>query len=259
MTSKMTDLKTELWTIKPAHIQVVRVHMDNMAAIMVWLGAESMQMNMKVVDGTTHVTFIGEDLGSITVKFGDYICIEENTGAIFPLTNAGLRDGFVPQEKGVDATFSPPVGDFTYEWEGDHLSQSVKHDDEPQSNLVDHARRELGYVGEEPETIAGYLKVIRAFADMGHSGGSASVAIPVINELLQFKNLTPLTDNPEEWEEHGPAKWDGTNGVWQNIRNGEAFSNDGGRTYYLLSNGSHAGFKFPLFKSESWPRESKDE
>ncbi len=68
------------------------------------------------------------------------------------------------------------------------------------SNLVEHARRELELVGEEEEFIEGYLKVIQAFADMGHSGGSASVAIPVIQTLLQFKNLKPLTDNPERMD-----------------------------------------------------------
>lgn len=103
------------------------------------------------------------------------------------------------------------------------------------SNLVEHARRELSIVGEEPEFVEGYLKVIQAFADMGHSGGSASVAIPVINQLLQFKNLTPLTDDPDEWMHIAEAQWGEKGGVWQNRRNSEAFSKDGGKTYYLLS------------------------
>ena len=96
------------------------------------------------------------------------------------------------------------------------------------SNLVNHAKRELELVGEDPETIEGLLKVIQAFADMGHSGGSAAVAVPMINDLLQFKNLTPLTNDPEEWIEVGDD-------IWQNRRNPEAFSKDGGRSYILLS------------------------
>jgi hypothetical protein len=107
------------------------------------------------------------------------------------------------------------------------------------SNLVDHARRELELIGEEPETIAGYLKVIQAFADMGHSGGSASVAIPVINELLQFKNLSLLTDDPAEWMHVSEEQWGQPGGIWQNCRNFEAFSHDGGKSYYLLSEGAH--------------------
>lgn len=101
-----------------------------------------------------------------------------------------------------------------------------------ESNYVKHARRELELLGEEYDTIVGYLKIIQAFSDMGHSGGSASVAIPTINALLQFQNLKPLTNNPAEWtdvgEQHGFP-------LSQSKRCSEAFSEDGGKTYYLLS------------------------
>ena len=111
------------------------------------------------------------------------------------------------------------------------------------SNLVDHARRELELIGEDPEVIAGYLRIIQAFADMHPSGGMASVMIPTLNELLQFKNLKPLTNNPDEWIDHG-------GGFWQNARNSEAFSDDGGETYYLLSEGAYQGHPEPLHESE---------
>lgn len=94
----------------------------------------------------------------------------------------------------------------------------------PPSNLVTHARRELELIGEEPDVVAGYLKVIQAFSDMGHSGGSASVAIPVINRLLSYENLAPLTDDPADWIEVGY-------GMWQNRRCSKMFSTDGGKTY----------------------------
>lgn len=99
------------------------------------------------------------------------------------------------------------------------------------SNLVNHAKRELEIIGEDQDVIEGYLKVIQAFADMGHSGGSASVAIPVINTLLQFKPLSSITNDPGDWldrSDYGAP-------LWQNIRDSEAFSEDGGQTYYLLS------------------------
>lgn len=102
------------------------------------------------------------------------------------------------------------------------------------SNLVNHARRELELLGEEPETIDGYVNVVQAFADMGHSGGSASVAIPTLQRLLQFENLKPLTNTPDEWE-HIADDVAGQSDLWQNRRNGQAFSNDGGKTYTLLS------------------------
>lgn len=104
-------------------------------------------------------------------------------------------------------------------------------------NLVEHARTELELLGEEPETIKRYLKVIQAFADMGHSGGSASVAIPVINRLLQFKNLKPITDNPNEWLDTSTITG-GTPGLWQNKRNSTLFSKDAGKTYWSIEDRS---------------------
>lgn len=111
------------------------------------------------------------------------------------------------------------------------------------SNLVIHAKRELQIIGEDDDVVEGYLKVIQAFADMGHSGGSAAMAIPVINALLQYKNLAPLTNDPVEWIEVGPE-------VWQNTRNSEAFSHDHGEYYYLLSDGAHSNNRSPLYKSK---------
>lgn len=117
------------------------------------------------------------------------------------------------------------------------------------SNLVDHARRELELLREDETTIEGYLNVIQAFADMGHSGGSASVAIPVIHALLQYQNLKPLTNDPNEWNHIGEAVWGSPGGVWQSNRNSEAFSHDSGSTYYLLSEGGNDLDRKPLHTS----------
>lgn len=117
------------------------------------------------------------------------------------------------------------------------------------SNLVLHARQELERIGEEPETIEWYLKVIQAFADYGHSGESTSVCIPTLNDLLQFKNLSPLTNDPKEWIMHAPEVVGVESGVWQSVRNSEAFSNDGGNHYYLLSEGGRFTHPYPLHET----------
>ena len=118
------------------------------------------------------------------------------------------------------------------------------------SNLVEHARRELELIGEEPEIIEGYLKVIQAFADMGHSGGSAMCAIPVIHQLLQYKSLSELTEDPEDWMWIATEIWvdEAGMGIWHSRRNPEAFSNDGGKTYYLLSEREEENFIAKLFQ-----------
>lgn len=114
---------------------------------------------------------------------------------------------------------------------------------ESDSNLIAHAKRELEMIGEEPAFIEGYLKMIQIFADMGHSGGSASIFIPTLNALLQYKNLKPLTNDPKEWNDVG-------NVTWQNSRNPEAFSEDDGKTYYLLSDRDRHKGPLPYYKSE---------
>jgi hypothetical protein len=114
------------------------------------------------------------------------------------------------------------------------------------SNLVEHAKQELALIGEEPETVEGYLNIIQAFADMGHSGGSAAIAVPVLTRLLQYKNLSPLTDDPDEWIFHNKNTHGASEDLWQNKRDFEAFSTDGGKTYFRFSENTrrwHGGVK----------------
>lgn len=115
------------------------------------------------------------------------------------------------------------------------------------SNLLTHAKQEFKRLAlaEEledssmNETDLKYGKMIedavtellRTFAAQGHSGFSAGQTLHFFNELAQFKALAPLTDAPSEWQDHSTAG----NPLWQNRRNSEAFSLDGGKTYYYNS------------------------
>lgn len=116
------------------------------------------------------------------------------------------------------------------------------------SNLVDHAKRELELTGEDHSVVEATLKMLQIFSDMGHSGASAHFHRLMLNELLQFNNLTPLTDNPSEWNHVAEEVWGEHGGIWQNARNSSAFSNDGGKTYYLLSECGGDGVK-PIHES----------
>ncbi|WP_020135022.1 hypothetical protein [Streptomyces sp. 351MFTsu5.1] len=99
------------------------------------------------------------------------------------------------------------------------------------SNLVDHARRELALIGEDQDVIDGIAKVIEAFTKVADSGGSTPFVIARIEKLMRFEPLSPLTDDPAEWQDQSEAS-----GVplWQSTRNPSAFSTDGGKTYTLL-------------------------
>lgn len=122
-----------------------------------------------------------------------------------------------------------------------------------ESNLVAHARRELRLLGEDSDTIRGLCRVVQAFADMGHSGSSAHGAIYYLERLLRFKPLTDLTDDPGEWiDRHAEGLTHSP--LWQSRRNSEAFSTDGGKTYYLLSEQ-----QAPLHRSKALPRAAEPE
>ncbi|WP_327335081.1 hypothetical protein [Streptomyces anulatus] len=129
-----------------------------------------------------------------------------------------------------------------------------------ESNLVAHARCELRILGEDRDTIRGLCKVVQAFADMGHSGGSAPHAIAYLERLLRFQPLTDLTDDPAEWiDRHAEGMTPLP--LWQSNRNSEAFSTDGGKTYYLLSEQQAAGdiATTPLHHSQNVPQPAEAE
>ena len=69
--------------------------------------------------------------------------------------------------------------------------------------------------------------MVEVFAEEGHSGSSAGYAIGLLEKLLRFEPLQPLTGEDSEWFDHG-------DGVFQNTRcshvfkeNGEAYDIDG--------------------------------
>lgn len=112
-------------------------------------------------------------------------------------------------------------------------------------SLVEHAKRELALLNNDEAFNDCIIKAITEFAKYGHSGGSAYVAIPILNDLLQFKNLTPLTNNRDEWMEVG-------SNMWQSRRCSEAFSIDRGVTYYLLSEGGNQDNPRPIHISNDF-------
>ena len=101
---------------------------------------------------------------------------------------------------------------------------------------ADKAREELARIGEDPEVIDWYCRVIDEFFSFGHSGGSFFATLPTLVGLLEQKNLSDLTNDPKEWIDRSEISG---YPYWQNSRNSEAFSEDGGITYTLLSDSTH--------------------
>lgn len=96
--------------------------------------------------------------------------------------------------------------------------------------LVEHAERELalagvagddGYDGMLYEAV---LEIVKKFADQGHSGFSASMTVGMLDKLLRYEPLTPLSGEDDEWMEVGE-------GVYQNFRASHVFKESDGTAY----------------------------
>lgn len=99
------------------------------------------------------------------------------------------------------------------------------------SNLTKHAEYELSLLGgkdcEMQQAInKNILEIVKIFSEEGHSGFSANYATNIINKLLRFEPITPLTGDESEWGED----FDG-DGTRQNKRCSHVFIDKDGKAY----------------------------
>ena len=107
------------------------------------------------------------------------------------------------------------------------------------AGLVDHAKRELELAGlfdkdSDYEGMIGkaVMKLMNSFRGQGHSGFSANWTRDLFNQLAQHQNLTPITDDPKDWNGVSEYSSPDAKKVWQCKRNPKLFSNNNGKTYY---------------------------
>lgn len=106
---------------------------------------------------------------------------------------------------------------------------------EGSSNIARHAWDELNRAGLFTENGGmigrAVMDLVDVFVEQGHSGMSAGIVLDIFRRVVSVEPLTSLTDDPDEWR-----NVDGDN-LWQSRRRPDAFSNDGGKTYYTLNEG----------------------
>ena len=73
------------------------------------------------------------------------------------------------------------------------------------------------------------LKMVDVFAEEGHSGFSAGYAISILQKLLRFEPLSPLTGEDDEWCEVSDGLFQNKrlSRVFKNGKDGQAFDIDG--------------------------------
>ena len=74
------------------------------------------------------------------------------------------------------------------------------------------------------------MKVVRVFSDQGHSGFSGSIMLQILGKILDFKPLTPLTGDDNEWTK---LNHDEDDMRYQNKRCPGVFKDSDGRAYNI--------------------------
>lgn len=92
-------------------------------------------------------------------------------------------------------------------------------------SLVEFARSELARIGDGTDEMQSVMnehiiRMVQTFSDEGHSGFSASYAVAILEKLLRYEPLTPLTGEDDEWCEV-------STGVHQNRRCSHVFKENG--------------------------------
>jgi len=95
------------------------------------------------------------------------------------------------------------------------------------NKLVNYAEQELRLAGlfDEDSFYGGMLgeavmELVKVFANQNHSGLSATLVLHIFNKVAKYNPLTPLTGEPEEWNEI-------EKGFFQNKRCSTVFKRDG--------------------------------
>ena len=122
------------------------------------------------------------------------------------------------------------------------------------SNLVKHAEYEMkkaglydkdaDYDGMIPEAV---MALVKAHSEQEHSGGSHWLTLDIFNKVINFKTLTTITSDLDEWFKHDYEV--GGHNCWQNKRQSSVFSQDAGKTWYDLDDP----------EKKNWPNRLKGE
>lgn len=69
--------------------------------------------------------------------------------------------------------------------------------------LVEYVKAELERVGDMYDGMVNkaVIDIAEKFSEQGHSGGSAMLVVQILEKVLRFRPLTPLTGEDDEWME----------------------------------------------------------
>lgn len=124
-------------------------------------------------------------------------------------------------------------------------------------SIIEYAKSELARIDHDADGLQDLmdkdiLEILEIFSKQGHSGFSAGYAISILERLIRFKPIIPLTGEDNEWNQI-------SDGTYQNKRCSSVFKNSDGTSYdidatiisdnggitWFSSNKSRKEIKFP--------------
>lgn len=136
--------------------------------------------------------------------------------------------------------------------------------------FIEHAHRELeliGYLNSDDEytkrVAESVMEIIHKFDGQGHSGFSAGITTQLIEKLLRFEPIAPLTGKDDEWNDVG-------GGLYQNKRCGRVFKDENGAYdiegkvfvdpdgMSVISRGSNVPVEFPYIPKTQYVRRDEE-
>lgn len=130
--------------------------------------------------------------------------------------------------------------------------------------MLNYAKRELALLQSNKEEVIDetqvhinkdILDIVELFSNQNHSGSSATYVVDILERLLRFEPIKPLTGEDDEWEDVGEGLYQNKRcshvfkekGQAKDIR-GKLFSDDG-KVWYSDSK-SIVNVEFPYYPSE---------
>lgn len=111
---------------------------------------------------------------------------------------------------------------------------------------ITHARVELQLLEADEQETDLMLQMVRIWLKLVKNRDLSDQMVyrDMLLDLGTGQNITPLTNNPEEWEQVTPT-------LWRSNRNRDAFSGDGGSSFWLRTE-RRPNHTAPTHLSDRW-------
>lgn len=137
--------------------------------------------------------------------------------------------------------------------------------------LYEHAAYELRKLGElstgseaDKKIFTSVLALVRRYEKQTHDDYTGKWVLEFFDTLCNFQPLSPITDDPDEWEGYEDTRKNMRTGEtevtkrWQSLRCPSMISSDGGKTWFDLKTNKEGTSVDHLEQAKDWAKQKAD-